>query len=258
MKQLKPSELINSLLVAKLNAVFSVLCFLTFSFPRFTTLGVFLLIPIVLLFVFDFLIVLRDLWRAGTRVRAALAIVLWLPVLLLFGMIQVWEGPLYITVRSGPPVLQIRGLAMFCGLRIYGPEQEKAEWREDDIGVIWSIEHFPNHFPIEAKVVYGVVPPEFVQKAPVDNGSPAPLSPGATYGLEIERCMGGPEYFSLRNMTIKEGSPVSDLCWGELKVPERNVPAMVRVDCKTREPLPMSDRAKQRLRDYRENRIPFY
>jgi hypothetical protein len=70
--------------------------------------------------------------------------------------------------------------------------------------------------------------------------------------------MGGPQYLSLRGDVISEYKPNPNECWGELKVPERQNPAYVRVDCKTRQPLPMSDRAKERLEDYRENRIPFY
>jgi hypothetical protein len=50
----------------------------------------------------------------------------------------------------------------------------------------------------------------------------------------------------------------SNVCWGDLNVPKRHVPAYVRVDCKTREALPMSSRAQRRLEAYRENRIPFY
>ena len=63
---------------------------------------------------------------------------------------------------------------------------------------------------------------------------------------------------SLRGDVISEFKPNPNECWGELKVPERQNSAYVRVDCTTRQPLPMSDRAAERLREYRENRIPSY
>jgi hypothetical protein len=57
---------------------------------------------------------------------------------------------------------------------------------------------------------------------------------------------------------ISEFKPNPNECWGDLKVPERKASAWVRVDCRTRQPIPLSERAKQRLDAYRTNQIPFY
>jgi hypothetical protein len=70
--------------------------------------------------------------------------------------------------------------------------------------------------------------------------------------------MGGPQYVSLRGGSLAEYKPNPEVCWGDIKVPERTEPATVRVDCKTQKPLPMSERAKERLKAYREKRIVFY
>jgi hypothetical protein len=173
-------------------------------------------------------------------------------------MIPQWEGPLYVAVKGNPPTLQISGLAGFCGFEVYSPEHDKAEWHEDNIGLIWSFNHGFRYFPITAEFTYGVVPSGFVQTTPANNISPPPLDPALTYKLVVGRCMGGPQYLSLQGLELAQYKPNPDACWGELKVPERKKPAYVRVDCKTGEPLPMSERAEQRLKAYRENRIPFY
>jgi hypothetical protein len=173
-------------------------------------------------------------------------------------MIAQWEGPLYVAVRGNPPQFQVRGLAGFCGLDIYGPEQDKAEWSGDDIGLIWSIDHTPGNFPFEAKFKYGELPYSFVQKTPAGRLFPAALDPNVNYKLVVGHCMGGPQYLSLHGDAITEYKPNSNACWGQLKVSERQNPAYVRVDCKTRQPLPMSSRAAERLKACRENRIPFY
>jgi hypothetical protein len=174
-------------------------------------------------------------------------------------MVNQWEGPLYASASGNPPLFQIRGAASFCGLQIYSPEHDKAEWSEDDIGLVWSIDHAPRHFPVNAEFTYGKVPPKFGQRFPAGNVLPSPLDPAVTYKVEMERCMGGPQTFSLRGLALTEYQANPNVCWGGLKVSERqNHPAWVRVDCKTQQPLPMSQRAEQRLEAYRENRIPFY
>ena len=57
-------------------------------------------------------------------------------------MVQ-WEGPLYLHVEGNPPVFEARGLSGFCGLDVYSPEQDKAEWLGDDIGLMWGINYTP-------------------------------------------------------------------------------------------------------------------
>jgi hypothetical protein len=255
-------QLTNSLLAAAVNVAFAAVAFVSFIFPRFTNVGGRLCLVILLLVVVDIVLVLRDLFRSGTRIRAIVAMLLWLPLVFLFGMIMQWEGPLYVAASGNPPVLQLRGLAGVCTVDIYGPEQENAEWSGDDIGKLWSIKlRSINHtarFPLEVKFKYGDVPVGFEQVSPGIIKVPQPLDPSATYKLVVGRCMGGPQYLSLRGHLISEYKPDPNECWGELKVPERRDPAYVRVDCKTRQPLPMSDRAKERLKEYRENRIPVY
>jgi hypothetical protein len=249
----------NSLLISAVNVALVAITFIFLVFPRFTRWAQFLSLVIVILTAIDVVLVLRDLWRSGTRGRAVGAIVLWLPVLFLVSMVNQWEGPLYASASGNPPGFQIRGAASFCGLEIYSPEQDKAEWYGDDIGLVWSIDHATTrHFPVNAEFTYGKVPPEFVQRIPAGNVLPPPLDPAVTYKVVMERCMGGPQNFSLRGLALAEYKANPDVCWGELKIAERQNPAWVRVDCKTHEPLSMSQRAKQRLQAYRENRIPSY
>lgn len=143
-------------------------------------------------------------------------------------------------------------------LAIYSPEQDKAEWYEDEIGLVWSIENNPHHFPITAVFAYGEVPSGFTQTFPANNGKPSALDPTLNYKLVIHRCMGGPQFMSLHGAQLRKCKASPNVCWGELKVPERKNSAWVRVDCKTRQPLPMSERAVQRLEAYRKNQIPFY
>ncbi len=253
-----PNKLTNSLLVAAVNVALALLTFACFAFPRFIVAGGLLCILILPLFVFDIALVLRDLWRSGTRGRAVVAVLLWLPLLFLFGMIPQWEGPLYVAINGSPPQFQVRGLAMFCGLQVYSREQDNAEWYGDDIGLIWSVDYTPGYFPFEVTFKYGEVPSGFVQKIPTGNISPPLLDPNENYKLVVGPCMGMPEYFSLHGQAITGYKPDSNVCWGPLKIPERETAASVRVDCKSHQPLPMSKRAEERLKAYKENRIPFY
>ncbi|HET9741380.1 MAG TPA: hypothetical protein VFQ00_01410 [Terriglobales bacterium] len=212
---------------------------------------------IVLLLGVDVILVIRDFFRPGTRGRAGVAALLWLPVFFLFGMIQVWEGPVFVEAAGDPPVFQIRGLAGVCGVDVFGPEQENAEWMDDEIGLLWSINHAAR-FPVEVEFKYGGVPSGFVQIVPAGRTTAAPLHLNTTYKLVLDRCMGGPQTVSLHDGTISEYRPSPAACWGQLRVPERQKPAYVRVDCKTHEPLPMSKRGAERLKAYRENRIATY
>lgn len=249
-------QLTNPLWVAAVNVALAVAAFVSFMFPRFMNVGDLLCPVILLLLAVDIALVLRDLFRSGTRRRAIVAVVLWLPIAFLFMMIMQWEGPLYVAASGNPPVFQIRGMAGVCSVDIYGPEREKAEWGGDDIGKLWRIT--ADKFPFATEFKYGNPPSGFKQVTPGITNTPMPLDPSVTYKLVLGRCMGGEQYLSLRGDVLSEYKPDPNVCWGELKVPERQNPAYVRVDCKTRQPLPMSDRAKERLKDYRENRIPFY
>lgn len=165
---------------------------------------------------------------------------------------------MYAASSGSPPHFEIRGAASFCGMEIYGPEREKAEWTEDEIGLIWKIEHAANNFPVSVHFTYGEVPPKFVQRVPEPNVLPSPLDANVSYKVVLERCKGGPQIFSLRGPHLSEYAGDANICWGQLNVMERQMAATVRVDCKTKHPLPMSDRAMQRLEEYRKNRIPFY
>jgi hypothetical protein len=248
----------SSLLVAVVNVGLAALAFALFMFPRFTAVGGLLFLLTLLFLILDVVLVLRDLWRSGTRIGAVFAVLLWLPIFFLFLMILQWEGPLYVALEHYPPHFQVRGLSMFCGLGIYGPEQENPEWFGDDIGLLWAIQHNSGPHPFEANFAYGEVPAGFVQQIPLERHTPPPLDPNVNYKLAVGRCMGGPQYFTLHGSAITEYKSNPNLCWGNLKVPERNSTVWVRADCNTHQPLPMSDRAKERLKAYLENRIPFY
>jgi len=212
----------------------------------------------LLVLILDVALVLRDLWKSGTRARAIFAIFPWLPIFFLFLMILQWEGPLYVAVEHYPSHFQMRGLSMFCGLGIYGPEQENPEWFGDDIGLIWAIQHNSGPHSFEANFAYGEVPTGFVQQTPSTKLTPPPLDPNVNYKLAVNPCMGEPQYYTLHGSTIEEYESSPNVCWGNLKVPERNNTVLVRSDCNTHQPFPMSDRAKERLKAYRENRIPLF
>jgi hypothetical protein len=249
----------NSLLVSAVNTALIAITFVFLIFPRFTQWAQLLALLIVILAAIDVVLVLRDLWRSGTRLRAVGAIVLWLPLFFFISMVDVWEAPLYAATSGNPPHFEIRGAASFCGLEVYGPEQGDAEWSGDNIGLVWGIEHSTtHHFPVNVEFTYGEVPSDFVQRFPAPSVLPSRLDPTVAYEVVIEPCMGGPQTFSLRGLALTEYKANPNACWGELKVSGRQNPALVRVDCQTKQPLPMSERARQRLEEYREGRIPFY
>jgi len=249
------SKLLNSALVASVNLLLAISAFLSFTFPRFSAWG-FGLIPLTfLILIITGLLVLRDLWKAGTRLRAVFAVLLCLPVLMLYGILTVWEGPLYVEARAATPLkFRIQGPAGFHGLEIYGPDHQQAEWTSDDIGLVWRLvwadsQRFP---PVKVEFPYGAPPVGFVGPT-----SPPPLDPNLTYTLRVQPSMGMPEYFSLHGAQITKYTPDPKACWGVLPVSNRT-PATVRVDCVTGKPLPMSQRALDRLKGYQERGIPSF
>jgi len=172
----------NSLFVSAVNTALVAITFVFLVFPRFTNWARFVAWLVVILAAIDVVLVLRDLWRSGTRLRSVGAIVLWLPVLFLISMVNQWEGPLYASTSGNPPFFQIRGAASFCGLEIFSPEQDKAEWNGDDIGLVWSIDHATTrHFPLDTEFAYGTVPPDFAQRFPANNAVLPPLDPAVTF-----------------------------------------------------------------------------
>lgn len=214
-------------------------------------------------FVVTVILSLPDLWKRTTRRRGFLALLLCLPVLLFFLQLVQWEGPLYMSVLAEEPIeFRIDGAAGFYGLALYGPEHQKAEWRGDDIGVVWSFNwNRYGKFPLmKARVEYGVLPPGYVQTSPAGNTPPPPLDPEATYTLVLDPAMGMTQYRILHGHLISETRTEfgSNVCWGPLNVPGRSDPAYVRVDCNTHAPLPMSKRAQDRLKAYQEKRLAFY
>lgn len=179
-----------------------------------------------------------------------------------FGLLSVWEGPLYVSVTGSPlPEFQIDGAAGFYGLQIYSQEHSKAEWREDDIGLVWSLEWqrrnvFP---PMRLRFGYGILPIGYSQKAPLIGVAPA-LNPEVTYTVVIQPAMGTPEYFTLHGKSLVKADDeyTSSVCWAPLSVPGRTDSAYVRVDCETKKPLPMSQRGQARLKAYQERRLIDY
>lgn len=67
-----------------------------------------------------------------------------------------------------------------------------------------EVEHSPQHFPVSAEFTYGQVPENFIQRVPAGKTLPAQLDPGATYTIVVERCMGGPQTFSLKRLALTE------------------------------------------------------
>jgi hypothetical protein len=89
------SKMTNSLLISAVNAALVAITFVFLIFPRFTRWAQFLAWLIIIVAAIDVILVLRDLWRSGTRGRAVGAVVLWFPVLFLVAMVNQWEGPLH-------------------------------------------------------------------------------------------------------------------------------------------------------------------
>jgi hypothetical protein len=255
------SKFTNSALVASVNLFLAVVVFLSFMFPRFANWG-FGLVPVtVTLLVIAGCFFVRDLWKAGTRLRAVFALLLSLPVVALYMMLAVWEGPLYVSVTAAmPPRFCVQGPSGLQGLEIYGPDRQRAEWIGDDIGLIWGFEwtnakRFP---PKQVEFSYGQTPAGFGQEAALgEHPTPSLLDPNLTYMLSVSPGMGMPENFLLVGTQLTPYKPDPKVCWGQLLVLNRPA-ATVRVDCITRKPLPMSQRANDRLKAYQEGRIPFF
>ena len=258
-----PRQPDNSLLWALGNLIFATITFVALYTVRFSGLGISLVKFVFVGFLRTGVFSIRDLWRSNTRARGIFALLLCLPVLMLFGILTVWEGPLYVSVTGWPLTeFQIDGAAGFYGLEIYGPEHQKAEWRSDDIGLVWSFDwqrhdRFP---PMRLRFAYGVLPAGYLQKAPLSGAVPPALDPEASYTVVVQPGMGMPEYFTLRGKSLikAENEFGADVCWGPLTVPGRSDPAYVRVDCETKKFLPMSSRGQDRLKAYQEKRVVYY
>jgi hypothetical protein len=254
-------KLANSALVASVTLLLAVVTFLSFMFPRFANWG-FKLVPVTVpLLVITGCLLVRDLGKVGTRLRAILAFLLCLPVLALYMILSVWEGPLYVSVTTATPLrFRVQGPSGLQGLEIYGPDHQRAEWIGDDLGLVWSFEwtnadRFP---PMQVDFSYGQAPVGFGQEtAVVKRPTPPPLDPNLTYVLLVKPAMGMLEYFSLLSAKIAQDNPNPNVCWGQLPILDRP-PATVRIDCITRKPLSMSQRAKDRLKAYQERKIPFF
>jgi hypothetical protein len=251
----------SSLLWAFGNLAITTIAFLALYTVRFSGVGIwvikFVLVGLLGTVVFS----VRDLWKSNTRLQGFIALLLCLPVLMFFGLLTVWEGPLYVSVSdSSTPEFQVDGASGFHGVDIYGPEHSKAEWHADDIGLIWSIDwQRPDKFPpMQLRFAYGTLPPGYSQKAPLVGATPA-LDPDATYTVVIRPAMGMPEYFTLhgRSLTKAKDEYEAPVCWAPLSVPGRS-PAHVRVDCQTKEFLAMSERGRTRLKAYQEKRLGYY
>jgi hypothetical protein len=173
------SKLQNSAIIAAANLALATAAFISFVYPRFSSLGFKVLPAIFLVLVATLGLVVRDLWRSGTRGRAVLALLLCLPVLFLFGELTVWEGPLYVSAQPATPLrFQVRGPAGFWGLKILRSDHQEAERGSDGTEWVWTIEwmnvqRFP---PMQLEFSYGTPPPGYQGWT-----APPPLDPSVTY-----------------------------------------------------------------------------
>jgi hypothetical protein len=257
-----PREPDSSLLWALGNLCFTTVTFLALYAGRFSGIGIWLVKFVFLGLLGTALFSIRDLCRSKSRGRSFLALLLCLPVLMFFGILTVWEGPLYVSVtNSRIPEFQVDGAAGFCGLRIYEPEHQKAEWRGDDVGMVWSFDWQGNRFPpMGLRFAYGVLPTGFLQRAPLSGVVPPPLDAEVRYTVVVEPGMGMPEHFTLHggSLTKAQDEYSAPVCWAPRSVPGRSDPAYLRVDCETKTFLPMSQRGQDRLKAYQEKRIVCY
>jgi hypothetical protein len=255
------SKLKNLAFVASVNLILAITSFLCFVFPRFSPWGRRLIPVTFIILILTGILFLRDVWRSGSRTRALLALGLCLPVLALYGILMVWEGPLYVGVKPGTPMrFQVRGPSGFFGLEIYGPDHHLVEWTSDDIGFVWGLawNKSPAFPPMDSEFSYGELPAGFAQKTSELGPASLPvLDATATYTLVVQPAMGMPEYYSLHDGLIGKYEADPSVCWGALAVDGRT-PATVRVDCVTHKPLPMSQRARDRLQAYQEHRLPYF
>jgi hypothetical protein len=210
----------SSLLWALGTLAFTTVTFLALYIVRFSGIGIWLVKFVFLGLLGTVLFSIRDLCRSRTRGRSLLAFLVCLPVLMFFGLLTVWEGPLYVSVtNSRIPEFQVDGAAGFYGLRIYGPEHQKAEWRGDDVGLVWSFDWQGNRFPpMGLRFAYGVLPPGFLQRAPLSGVVPPPLDAEVSYTVVVEPGMGMPEHFTLhlcvgRLAAFQEGATLHICAW---------------------------------------------
>ncbi len=251
-------KLVSSLPWGLANLALATATFVAFDTVRFSGVGMWLLRLSFVGFVGTAVLAIVDLFRSGTRWRGFVTLLLCLPVLAFFGLLTVWESPLYVSVTGSTlPAFQIDGPAGFYGLEIYSPEHSNAEWLGDDIDVIWSFQ-WPkqNAFPpTRTRFTYGTLPTGYTQKEPPIDPAPT-LNPDTTYTVVVEPAMGEPENFTLRgkSLTKADGEFAASVCWGTLNVPGRN-PASVRRNCETKKPLAMSERAEARLKNYQKIRL---
>ena len=229
---------------------------------RFTAIGIWLLRIVLVVLVGTVGLSIRDFWKSGTRWRGFCALLLCVPVLMFFGLVAVWEGPLYVAVSGSHDLeFQVDGASGFEDIQIYGPEHSKAEWRGDDIGLIWSFDWpRPQRFPpMWVRFAYGTLPAGYIQTGPTTGSIPA-LNPNVTYTVVVGPAMGMPDYFTLRgnSLTKAEDEYAIPVCWAPLAVSGRSDPAYVREDCRTKKVLAMSERGQTRLKAYQEKRLPYY
>ena len=250
----------NSATVASINLLLGLAAFLCLLFPRFTDWGLKIISVTFFAVILTAILFLRDLWNSGSRLRALAGLLLSLPMLLLYGLLAVWEGPLYVTTKGEAPIMfRVQGAAGFHGFEIYGPDTRRAEWTSDEVGFIWGFAwESPRQFPpMKLEFSCGTVPRGFQEKKSMLAVALLVLDPEVTYTLHLQPAMGMPEYYSLHGSQIAEYKPDLTVCWGSLPVGGRP-PATVRVDCATRKPLPMSRRGMDRIRDYQQGKLVFF
>lgn len=252
----------SSLLWSLGNLAFATTTFLALYTARFSGIGIWLIKFVFVGFLGTVLLSIRDLSRSKTRGQGFIALLLCLPVLMFFGLLTVWEGALYVSIaNSSVPEFQVDGAAGFHGLRIYSPEHQKAEWRGDNVGLVWSFDWQGDRFPpMGLRVVYGALPTGYSQRAPMSGVAPQALDPEVSYTVVVQPVMGMPEHFTLHRGSLVKAQDefAAAVCWAPLSVPGRSDPAYVRVDCETKEFLPISQRGRDRLKAYQEKRIVYY
>lgn len=253
------SHLSNSAVIAFFNLLFGVAALLSFLYPRFTSVGLVLVRATFIVLVSAAVLAIRDLLRSGTRLRALLALALCVPVLMLYALLAVWEGPLYVAAKGAKTTsFEILGASGLYGFKIYGPDRRLAEWSSDEVGLLWGFEsdHSERFAPTKLEFTYGVAPRGFRQ---ILTASPIPtaLDSATTYTLRVQPAMGMEEVYSLHAATITAYQPDLSICWGPLPVEARPA-ATVRVDCATHQPLPMTSRGLERMKAYRDGKIPWF
>lgn len=248
----------SSLLWALGNLALATVIFVLLYTVRFNGVGIWLLKVVLVGLLGTFLLSLRDILTKGTRVRGVGAILLCVPVLSFFAGLSVWEFPLHVSTNgSTSPQFHIDGTAGIYGIKIYSPEHSKAEWLGDDIGLMWSLawqggQKFP---PMRVRFGYGTVTIGYAEAGP----APA-LNPNLAYTVVVDPAMGMSEFFRLRggSLTKVDDEYSAKVCFGPLTVPGRHHPAFVRVDCATKQFLKMSERGRDRLKEFQERRLAEY